>query len=77
MPRSSIVSVEEPLKEVDLGTESEPKIIKILASLSTQEEEKILKILREYIDVFAWSYEEMTGLEPTLVEHRLVLNPRA
>lgn len=29
--------------------------------------------MREYSDYFAWSYEDMPGLDPSLVEHRLVL----
>ena len=69
--------MEEPLKDVNLGTEEEPKKIKISATLNAQEEEEILKILKEYIDVFSWSYEEMSGLDPSLVEHKLVLNPGA
>ena len=34
-PKSSVVSVEEPLKEVDLGTEDEPRKVRISASLTT------------------------------------------
>ena len=52
-PKSFVVSVEETLKEINPGTQDEPRKVRILVVLSTQEEEQILKILREYIDVFA------------------------
>ena len=38
-PKSPVVSVEEPLKEVNLGIEGEPRKVRILAGLNTQEEE--------------------------------------
>ena len=31
-------------------------------------------LLKEYIDVFAWTYDEMPGLDPTLVVHALNVN---
>ena len=32
-------------------------------------------LLRNYQDVFAWSYQDMPGLNPDIVQHRLPLNP--
>jgi hypothetical protein len=29
------------------------------------------KLLKEFSDCFAWSYDEMSGLDQELVEHRL------
>jgi len=34
-------------------------------------------VLKDYPDEFAWSYEDMPGLDSNLVEHRLVLKPGA
>ena len=31
-------------------------------------------LLKEYTDVFAWTYDEMPGLDPTLVVHALNVN---
>ena len=30
--------------------------------------------MREYIDVFAWNYEDMHGLDPRVAMHRLNIN---
>ena len=32
-------------------------------------------MLRSYLDVFAWSYEDMLGLDPTIVQHHLPILP--
>ena len=31
--------------------------------------------MRKYIDVFAWNYEDIPGLDPQVVMHRLNINP--
>lgn len=31
----------------------------------------MIQLIREYIDVFAWSYEDMLGLNPQMAMHRL------
>ena len=31
--------------------------------------------MREYIDVFAWNYEDMPELDPQVAMHRLNINP--
>ena len=37
----------------------------------------MIALLKEYKDVFAWKYEEMLGLDPKLVIHKLNANPKA
>jgi len=58
-----IAAVDEPTKEVNLGTKEEPKVVLISANLSHQEEASIIAVLSDYPDGFAWSYEHMLGLD--------------
>ena len=37
----------------------------------------MVALLKEYKDVFAWSYQEMLGLSPNLVTHELKVDPNA
>ena len=69
--------VEEPTKEINLGIEDNPQTIIINLNLNPEEECALIKVLKEYKDAFAWTYEDMPGLDPTLVEHRLSIKPRA
>ena len=62
-------AVEEPTKEINLGTKNNPRILIISLNLNPEEESALIKVLKEYKDTFAWTYEDMPDLDPTLVEH--------
>ena len=47
--------------------------MKIGTTLSPAIREKLIDMLREYSDVFAWSYQDMPGLDIDIVVHRLPL----
>ena len=70
-------TVEEPTKEINLGTKDDLQTIIINLNLDLEEECALIKVLKEYKDAFAWTYEDMPGLDPTLVEHRLPIKPGA
>ena len=35
----------------------------------------MVKLLKEYIDYFSWDYDELLGLERSIVEHKLPIKP--
>ena len=39
--------------------------------LAVQEKEQLVALLKKYVDVFAWTYDEMPGQDPGLVVHFL------
>ncbi|RVW62379.1 Retrovirus-related Pol polyprotein from transposon 17.6 [Vitis vinifera] len=47
------------VETVDFGTEDQPRELKIGSPLSTEERDRLIHLLRSYLDVFAWSYEDM------------------
>ncbi|GAU40233.1 hypothetical protein TSUD_219430 [Trifolium subterraneum] len=65
----------EVIELINLGSEEEKNEIKIEASLETSVKERVIVLLREYVDIFAWSYQDMPGLDPEIVEHHLPLKP--
>ncbi|KAA0065551.1 uncharacterized protein E6C27_scaffold638G00570 [Cucumis melo var. makuwa] len=68
-------SIVDELKEVNFGTIEEPCPTFISASLSSEEEGKYMSLLTQYIDIFAWSYKEMLGLDPKVAVHHLASKP--
>ncbi|GAU52002.1 hypothetical protein TSUD_418060, partial [Trifolium subterraneum] len=66
---------EEDVELIDLGSGEGTKEIKIGASLEASVKERVIVLLREYVDIFAWSYQDMPGLDPEIVEHHLPLKP--
>ncbi|KAL0317410.1 UNVERIFIED_CONTAM: Transposon Tf2-12 polyprotein [Sesamum angustifolium] len=64
----------DELKEVNLGDIENPRPIYISASLTQEEEGTYIALLHEFKYVFAWSYKEMSGLDPKVVVHHLSVN---
>jgi hypothetical protein len=64
---------QEDLEVINLGTEDAKKEIKIGAALEEKVKRGLIEMLQEYVDVFAWSYQDMPGLDTDIVVHRLPL----
>ena len=62
---------------IDFGTPDQPREIRIGSSLSHDERSILIDLLRSYLDVFAWSYEDMPGLDSSIVQHHLPILPHA
>jgi len=60
---------------INLGTEEDKKEVKIGTTLSVQERQQLVDLLKEYSDVFAWSYQDMPGLDPEIIVHKLPIRP--
>jgi hypothetical protein len=73
--RRTIQPHQEEIVLVNLGTEENKREIKIGAALEPEVKKKITQLLRDYPDVFAWSYEDMSGLDLKIVEHRIQTRP--
>ena len=50
---------QEEIELINLGTEDHKREIKAGATLEEGVKKKIFQLLREYSDIFAWSYEEI------------------
>ena len=62
---------------IDFGVSDQPREIRIGSSLSLGEISGLIDLFRSYLDVFALSYEDMLGLDPTIVQHHLPILPHA
>lgn len=49
--------------------------IKIRALLGEDVKKRLVELLKEYVDVFAWSYRDMPGFDIDIVEHWFPLKP--
>ena len=65
------------LEEVDLGTMDKPRPVKVAKELPDEEKKAMVALLTDFRDVFAWSYEDMRGLDPQLYQHQIHLSTDA
>ena len=59
----------------DFGAPNQLRKIRIGSSLSHDERSRLIDLLRSYLDVFSWSYEDMSGLDSSIVQHHLHILP--
>ena len=62
---------EELLDTINLGTEEDKKEVKVGANLEPSVKKLLIQLLHNYVEIFAWSYEDMSGLDTDIVVHRL------
>ena len=68
-----ILPHQESVETINLGTEERKQEVKIETSISGGTRHNLIALLREYKDVFAWSYQDMPGLDEDVVVHKLPL----
>lgn len=66
---------QDDLLEINLGTDEEPRPKFISGSMSPKERSMYLELLKQNRDVFAWTYSEMSRLDPAVAMHRLAIEP--
>ena len=65
------------LDSLNMGTNEQPKNISISHDLTPEERKKLKRILTKRNVVFAWSYEDMLGLDREIAKHHIPIYPEA
>ena len=63
----------DELKKLNFGTNKDLRPIYVSMLLSPSEKKSYLELLLNYKDVFAWSYKEMSSLDPKVAVHQLMV----
>ena len=61
------------ITECNVGTERDPKYVKLSSSLSKKQRSEYTKLLKEFFDVFAWTYEDLITYDTSIIEHNIPL----
>jgi len=68
---------QEDIELINLGEKGEEKKVKIGTTMTKETRERLYALLREFRDIFAWSYQDMPALDPDIVQHKLPLKPES
>ena len=68
-----ILPHQEVTKAINLGTKEKRREVRIRTALSPATKKELIDLLWDYSDAFAWSYQDMSGLDTDIVVHRLLL----
>ena len=65
----------EALEDISLDEDDPKKSTRIGADLEGEIKKDLIRFLMENIDVFAWSHEDMPGINPSVITHLLNVYP--
>jgi ribonuclease HI len=65
------------MTECNIGTPEEPRLVKLSKSLTEEQRIGYTKLLREFADVFAWTYEDLKTYDTSVIEHKIPLKEEA
>jgi hypothetical protein len=68
---SQKMQAQDPLEEIDLGDGITKRPTYISTKVGSEMRAKLVEVLTEYRDCFTCDYDEMSGLNRSMVEHRL------
>jgi hypothetical protein len=63
----------EQIRQFKVGSREKPQYLKISAHLDRWHATEVVQVLREFKDVFAWSYKDLKEIPPSLVKHIIEL----
>ena len=69
--RRDVVEPTEVLENISLDESNPEKCTRVKVDLEKKIKKDLVHFLRKSIDVFAWSHEDMPGIDPSVITHRL------
>ena len=73
--RRVVVEPTEVLEDVLLQEGDPEKFTRIGTSMKEKARKDLIQFLRKSIDFFAWSHDDMLGINPSVITHRLNVYP--
>ena len=73
--RRVVVEPTEALEDIPLDEDDPRKSTRIGADLEGKIKKGLIHFLKENINVFAWSHEDMPGIDPSVITHHLNVHP--
>lgn len=63
-------------EKYNIGSEEDPKFVNIGNNCNAEEKDQFIKLLRQYMDVLAYSYDDLKSFHPKEVQHDIPLKRR-
>ena len=73
--RRVVIEPTEVLEDMPLKEGNSEKFTRIETSMEEKTKQDLVQFLRKSIDVFVWSHEDMLGIDPSVITHRLNVYP--
>ena len=71
--KSTLRPQPKEVENCNVGTNENPKMVKISKYLLAQIKSRYVELLKQYKDVFAWSYDDLKTYYTSIIEHKIPL----
>ena len=70
------LEIVEKLEMIELVEGDPTKTTQVRTNLNLQTKKEIISFLKDNLDVFSWSHEDMPGIPADIIQHRLNVDPK-
>ena len=70
---SGKISQDEHIQDHNIGIQEEPRLVKLFSGVSPHYQERYIKLFKDYVDVFAWSYDNLKTHNVNIIQHKILL----
>jgi len=75
--RGGVSNEDVDTTECNIGTQEGPRFVKLSSSLTKEKKAEYIDLLKEFADVFAWTYEDLKTYDISVIEHKIPLKEEA
>jgi hypothetical protein len=61
------------VEDYNIGTQEDPNIIKLSKTLSPEVKQRYICLMKEFTDVFSWSYEDLKVYDTKVLQHVILI----
>jgi hypothetical protein len=73
--RSVIQTEEAEVVDCDISSDSNPRMVKLSKKLPDEQRDMYVSLMKQFVDVFAWSYEDLKVFDTNIMQHKIPLKP--
>ena len=73
--KEKMLEIAEKLETIELVEGDPTKTTQVGTNLSPQTKKEIVSFLKDNLDVFAWSHEDMVGIPVNIIQYLLNVDP--
>ena len=73
--RRVVAEPTKALESISLDEDNPERCTRVGVDIKDKTKKDLIHFLRKSIDVFAWSYEDMPSIDPSVITHRLNVYP--
>jgi ribonuclease HI len=74
--RKYVIQTEEAeVVDCDISPDSNPRMVKLSRKLPEKQRDRYVNLMKQFSDVFSWSYEDLKVFDTDIMQHKIPLNP--